>query len=123
MKRNASCHRLTECNLLQLCGLGRNLKEHMHNQRHWTATIFVCGCMLLVPSVVLAASGRETPGAPATPAATLPDAPVPPAPQTGASSSTPSSAPAASQSDEGKQTKRILGIVPNFRAVSANQKL
>lgn len=26
-------------------------------------------------------------------------------------------------SDEGKQTKRILGIVPNFRAVSANVKL
>ena len=25
--------------------------------------------------------------------------------------------------DEGKQTKRILGIVPNFRAVSADEKL
>ncbi len=32
-------------------------------------------------------------------------------------------AAADSASVEGKQTKRILGIVPNFRAVSANQKL
>lgn len=30
---------------------------------------------------------------------------------------------AAESSQEGKQTKRILGIVPNFRSVSADQKL
>lgn len=48
-------------------------------------------------------------------AAALPDAP---APQQSAS-------PASStdSSLEGKQTKRILGIIPNFRAVSVNQKL
>jgi hypothetical protein len=40
------------------------------------------------------------------PSESMPDAPTP---QTG--------------DGEGKQTKRILGIVPNFRAVSANQKL
>jgi len=39
--------------------------------------------------------------------------------------SKPSSTPTSSQTDslEGKQTKRILGIVPNFRAVSVNTKL
>jgi hypothetical protein len=124
MKRNALCRRLTESNLLQLCGLGRNLRKHMRNPRLLTATIFVCSCMLL-PSAVLAAPGPESSGPPAIAvrAATLPDAPVPQAPQSGVSSSTQNGAPAAPESDEGKQTKRILGIVPNFRAVSANQKL
>ncbi len=51
----------------------------------------------------------------------LPDAPAPASPQA-------ASGPAATQAPsgtyvEGKQTKRILGIVPNFRAVSADQKL
>jgi len=31
--------------------------------------------------------------------------------------------PSASSSDEGRQTKRILGIMPNFRSVSANSQL
>jgi hypothetical protein len=51
-----------------------------------------------------------------------------PQPTNGASSSSAlpqSQPPAPSQSDslEGKQTKRILGIVPNFRAVSVDAKL
>jgi hypothetical protein len=45
----------------------------------------------------------------------------PPSLQQGSGSSSPSS---QSESDQqGKQTKRILGIIPNFRAVSANTKL
>ena len=32
-------------------------------------------------------------------------------------------APLASEGDDGTQTKRILGIIPNFRSVSANQHL
>lgn len=57
-------------------------------------------------------------------ATNLPDAPVP-----SASSSAPddpqntSGGAAADGSGSGKQTKRILGIVPNFRSVSADQKL
>ena len=85
--------------------------------------------MLLVPPMALAASEpvparspAETTAVPGD-AATLPDAPVPQTPQNAASSSTQSSAPPAAASDEGKQTKRILGVVPNFRAVSANVKL
>jgi hypothetical protein len=51
----------------------------------------------------------------------MPDAPVP---QQGpaASTSSPAATPPASP-DEGRQTKRILYIVPNFRAVSAGAKL
>lgn len=51
--------------------------------------------------------------------AVLPDAPLPVQQGSSASSST---APAA-ESQDGKQTKRILGIIPNFRSVSADQKL
>jgi hypothetical protein len=57
----------------------------------------------------------------------IPDAPTPsPAPegQQSPSASTSSSASGApTQPDEGQQTKRILWIVPNFRAVSAGAKL
>lgn len=53
-------------------------------------------------------------------AGTLPDAPGVASQQDAGTTSNPS---AAKASDEGKQTKRILYIVPNFRAVSADQKL
>jgi len=59
-------------------------------------------------------------------AAAIPDAPTPAAPegQQSPSTSTSSSASATTaQPDEGQQTKRILWIVPNFRAVSAGAKL
>ena len=77
------------------------------------------------------------------PAADLPLAPVPvlddslaaaaasdadaqaPAQSSSAHAPAPSNQPAQSQQpeDTGRQTKRILGIMPNFRAVSAHQKL
>ena len=65
---------------------------------------------------------------PTTVAATaIPDAPTPsPAvdgPQDPAPSTSSSAAATAANADEGKQTKRILWIVPNFRAVSAGAKL
>lgn len=53
-------------------------------------------------------------------ATTLPDAPS--APQQPASSS-PAQQSSPSDSEEGKQTKRILGIMPNFRAVSVDTHL
>jgi hypothetical protein len=54
----------------------------------------------------------------------LPDAPAP-APQENAAANpaAANSTAATAGSSEGKQTKRILFIVPNFRAVSADQKL
>jgi hypothetical protein len=57
--------------------------------------------------------------------ASLPDAPDarPPAhQQDGSTAKTPDPA-ATDQGDEGKQTKRILGIIPNFRSVSVNVQL
>jgi hypothetical protein len=90
---------------------------------------FVCGCMLLVPMALAAPAGSPVKTIAAANATALPEAPVPQTAQSGASASQAnasgstqgSAAPAAS--DEGKQTKRILGVVPNFRAVSANVKL
>jgi hypothetical protein len=101
----------------------------MHNQRLLTAAKCMCSCVLLLPSIALAASGPSTPTASPLDAraaaenvATLPDAPTRQA--TASSASGPGqNSPPAPETNEGKQTKRILGIVPNFRAVSANQKL
>jgi hypothetical protein len=60
-------------------------------------------------------------------ATAIPDAPTPsPGPEDPQSASASSSSPAATTPaipEEGKQTKRILYIVPNFRAVSAGAKL
>jgi hypothetical protein len=61
-------------------------------------------------------------------ATTIPDAPMPSPVNAGEQSAAPptSSSPSASNAanpEEGRQTKRILWIVPNFRAVSAGAKL
>ncbi len=54
----------------------------------------------------------------------LPDAPGASGQQTGSLTVAPPGTPSVpGTSTEGKQTKRILYIVPNFRSVSANQKL
>ena len=65
------------------------------------------------------------PGAEAN-AGTLPDAPEIAGQQEQSISSpsgAPNSVPAAKVADNGTQTKRILYIIPNFRAVSADQHL
>jgi hypothetical protein len=59
-------------------------------------------------------------------AGALPDAPkiaAPPGQSNAAPSNAPNSSPAAQVSDNRQQTKRILYIIPNFRAVSADQHL
>jgi hypothetical protein len=99
--------------------VGRNLINNMQIQRLLTFATFVCACAL-APSVALAESDPPAAGPPA--ATLLPDAPVPQNAPSSASGTAQSTAPAPA-SDEGRQTKRILGIVPNFRSVSANQKL
>jgi hypothetical protein len=53
----------------------------------------------------------------------LPDAPGTSAQQTTGANSAPQNQQTTPPAAEGKQTKRILGIVPNFRAVSADEKL
>ncbi len=92
-----------------------------------TAGLSACGS--------LAAQQVETadPGAAvltgATAAAAAPEPPAQAAPSSpqsaGANAPAPQSEPAQSgpPDEAGRQTKRILGIVPNFRAVSANEKL
>lgn len=60
-----------------------------------------------------------------TNAGTLPDAPIARLQEQGTSSpsSTQNSAAAVKDADKGMQTKRILYIIPNFRAVGADQHL
>ncbi len=89
-----------------------------------------CAICLLALSPALAqqkAGMLLAAGAPLGEVAAIPDAPVPSAVNVGDQSSTPStssSSPAnTADPDEGRQTKRILWIVPNFRAVSAGAKL
>ena len=85
--------------------------------------------MLLVPPMALAASEPVPARSPAETtaavgnAAALPDAPLPQTQAPPGASTAAKTEATPTPSDEGKQTKRILGIVPNFRSVSANQKL
>lgn len=96
----------------------------MYIQRHLVVALFVCACTL-APSIGMADSDPPKSSAPVPSA--LPDAPLPQnAPsgsQSSASGTAQGGATPAPSSDEGRQTKRILGIVPNFRSVSANVKL
>jgi hypothetical protein len=92
--------------------------------------IVLCAvCLLaLTPGMAQEKAGSVASPAPQqTEVAAIPDAPTPsPVPdgEQSPSASTSSSAPAApAQPEEGQQTKRILWIVPNFRAVSAGAKL
>lgn len=60
-------------------------------------------------------------GGPDSATLALPDAPTTSADsQQSQSSAAPSSTPGSTDPEEGRQTKRILGIVPNFRSVSAS---
>jgi hypothetical protein len=59
----------------------------------------------------------------ATLGADLPDAPTPGEPKNASGSANSSVQGSSTQPPPGKQTKRILWIVPNFRAVSADVKL
>lgn len=100
---------------------GRNLIRDMYIQRHLAVALFVCAGTW-APSFAMTASEPPSPGASAS--AVLPDAPVP---QTqappGASTAAKTESTPKANGNEGKQTKRILGIIPNFRSVSADQKL
>jgi hypothetical protein len=55
--------------------------------------------------------------------AALPDAPLPQTQAPPGASTAAKTESTPTPSNEGVQTKRILGIIPNFRSVSANQKL
>ncbi len=93
----------------------------MHIQRLLAVALFVCAGAL-APSLAMATSDPPTPGASAS--AALPDAPVPQTQTSpGASTAAKTEATPKANGNEGKQTKRILGIIPNFRSVSADQDL
>jgi hypothetical protein len=110
-----------------------NTLRSMKLTRADTPMRFVITCMicLLTPTLGRAQENALLLPSPASlqtvVAAAIPDAPTPsPVPdgQQSPSASTSSTASGApTQSDEGQQTKRILWIVPNFRAVSVGAKL
>jgi hypothetical protein len=105
---------------LQLCGPGRNLISNMRIQRLLTVASFVCLCTLAA-SAAVADSDRPAPSASVS--AALPDAPLPQTQAPPGASTAAKTEATPTPSNEGKQTKRILGIIPNFRSVSADQKL
>jgi hypothetical protein len=70
-----------------------------------------------------AAPGASPAAVPAPDAATPPPAVPAQSPSANAPAQQNQPAQKAPEDSGGKQTRRILGIVPNFRAVSANQKL
>ena len=105
---------------MQLCGPGRNLINNMQIQRLLTVATFVCFCTLAASAAV----ADSDPPAPSTSvSAALPDAPVPQTQAPPGASTAAKTEATPTPSNEGKQTKRILGIIPNFRSVSADQKL
>ena len=76
--------------------------------------------------VALIALGLAVPSFSQTSSSQLPKGggdPAPPAQPSAAPASSLPSAPAVQANTEGKQSKRILGVIPNYRAVSANTKL
>jgi hypothetical protein len=94
--------------------------------------VITCAISLLALTPGLAQEERSSLPSPASQqtavaATAIPDAPTPqPLPegqQSPSSSTSSSAATTAATSDEGRQTKRILWIVPNFRAVSVGAKL
>ena len=82
------------------------------------AARFVCICILVTPIFLCAETNHAR-----QPEAALPNAPSPQNTQSSASAPPPKEALPPIEDNVGRQTKRILGIVPNFRSVSANQKL
>jgi hypothetical protein len=95
---------------------------------------FVISCVIFLLALTPAMAQRKTgllltAAAPQgeVAAAAIPDAPVPSSvnagEQSGAPSTSSSSSASTANADEGQQTKRILWIIPNFRAVSAGVKL
>jgi hypothetical protein len=95
---------------------------------------FVISCVIFLLALTPAMAQQKT-GLLSTPAApqgevaatAIPDAPVPSSVNAGEQSGAPSTSSSSSASTanpaEGQQTKRILWIIPNFRAVSAGVKL
>ena len=71
-------------------------------------------CLLALPALVFAQQASDSSNA----LAALPDPP-----QAGQSSSSQTSSSQTNSDERLPQTKRILGIVPNFRAVSTDEKL
>ncbi len=89
------------------------------------AALFVVGACVLLSSPASAqpqgaSAGASSTGSNPVAASDLPDAPDLALPREHGSSA---ANPQAAEPEEGKQTKRILGILPNFRSVSANTHL
>lgn len=89
----------------------------MNNSAFLTRTALVCLSALLGTCAFAESASPAGTAASSSAAAALPDAPEP---QSGKATTVP---PPPAPTVGGHQTKRILGIMPNFRAVSAEQKL
>jgi hypothetical protein len=89
-----------------------------HNLRMVRPSHFFLSVLLAGMFTALVAAQSDHPASTGSSSA-LPDAPSP-AQQSQTAPANPASVP---QSQEGQQTRRILGIIPNFRSVSVDKKL
>ena len=93
-----------------------------------TTLAWLAAALMITPGWTRATAQQLTADAgPGSAAANIPDAPSVVEAQEAQSQKTPTTStpngPVSPVSGEPKQTKRILGVIPNFRAVSADQKL
>jgi hypothetical protein len=90
--------------------------------RFLTAALLAAGCFAASPLVA-----QDKPAVLRMPVSAagevLPDAPVPEAQANQPQTTEPAKTAADVDPTEGQQSKRILGIIPNFRSVSVDQKL
>jgi hypothetical protein len=84
---------------------------------------FTAVAVCLLPLGVSVARAQDATPVAQTAALNASAAEIPDAPQAQQPASSATSQTTGSTDYEGKQTKRILGIIPNFRSVSANTKL
>jgi hypothetical protein len=105
----------------------RRIQEFMHFLKSWVAASLAFGALCLLPAVVAAQTGPTPPALPDAPSSTLlaqadaQDQPQQPNPVPGDSSNPKQNSSATPET--GKQPKRILWVIPNYRAVSADVKV
>jgi hypothetical protein len=103
-----------------------NFARGAHLRRAGASIGFVITCTICLLSLRSGGAQERSLAAPQqalAAAAELPDAPTPEGQQSSSTATSSSAKPAPTDPEEGRQTKRILWIVPNFRAVSVGTKL
>jgi hypothetical protein len=117
---NASFLPLTQFFIPRQTGQRRRLSRVRHLNSHAFNVTAAFGALLLSGTLVAQQAAPAVDSIPPSTDKSQQQTPDAPTPQQPPDSPTAQAAPA---DQPAQQTKRILGIIPNFRAISANQKL